>query len=306
MLYLYKEITSSIGESSHGGKQDLQEHFKFFGFHRRINNSQFETFNELIKDKAGVIADIVAAHTANLFKAEVIKRRDLIWQSLQCCRDLIIDRGYDEVDEEKILDISKSVRRNIVLTAGCQSDEILERRVLATEEFCYGLMAASCNVDIVLSGNNPNFGSNTKEKVKIQNESVRMRQIFQEKLGRRKNLDFKRFLKIEILEEGQSAKSGQNVERFIDMKLSTMEQNQCNIFVVSSTFHLIRLSAEIEKHLMQKPTAQVKNIVLIGAENVTGMGSLDSVSMHDAYVKSMIFEIYRCLVNLPEYLNIRA
>lgn len=130
-----------------------------------------------------------------------------------------------------------------------------------------------------------------------------MRQIFQEKLGRRKKLDFRRFLKLEILEEGQSAKSGQNVERFIDMKLSAMEQNQCNVIVVSSTFHLIRLSVEIEKQLSQKPTTKVNNIVLIGAENVTGMGSLDRVSMHDAYVKSMIFEIYRRLISLPEYWN---
>lgn len=296
MMYLSKSVDAAPASSSETGRQDLTEYYRLYGFHRWVYSSQLDNIREFCEKNGNTLADVLAAQAANLFETEQLRRKEFVVQGLQFCRDVLMDRGYKEMDVPGITNIGKSAPRNVMLTVGCQTEELLESRIRATVDTCFQLASAQCLVDLVLSGNNP--GS---PKVRIQNESSRMRLSFFDLWQKQRNMDLLKRLNVDVLSEYESSKSGENVSRFLEMKRDVLKEKN-NLFIVSSNFHLNRLSLEVENQIRHMPDFNIQKIVLVGSEDVKRS---TIVSAHHSYVKSMLFEIYRYLVLQKDYWNFK-
>ncbi len=295
MIILRKTWTTSNVNSPNFRKQDMTEHYRYFGFYRMMHPERVAEFISLVPEHQMMMADLLAAMIATLFHSELLKRDNIIVEGLKCCRDICIDRDYEESDLTEIVsDASTSQLPNVVLVPGCQTEDLLNSRVRAAEKLCYELAQARCTVNIVFSGNNPQKGTS----VKIKNESRRMKDYFWSLWEKRKGMDLRKKILIDLIAEEKSTKSDQNIEKFLECKKEILANKLSNVYIVSSNFHLNRLSLSLEEKLANDPSLYIKQIILIGSENVD---SPSIASSYDIYIKTMIFEIYRYFLKLNEF-----
>ena len=170
---------------------------------------------------------------------------------------------------------------NVFFVAGCQSIEMLDLRIKKASILIASLTKENFinteDAKIILSGWNNAKVANSK--VQFANESLAMRNLLIHKLAHylERPIDDK-FINLQIESEINSRDTRENIEELIkklEKIIQTAGENnntQLNLFIISSTFHLLQLSDHIrtqETSLVQKlqEKAITPNLFLVGAEN---------------------------------------
>jgi len=298
-MYLYKNMKSSKDDNNLN-RQDFRRYFKIFSPTKFLHQNKLDFFKSLETNQIENFADLIASLFVNLFIESGNLRSSLISEAIRCCRDILMDCGYDETSIRSINEVLGNERtKNIILTAGCQTEELLDSRVNGAVEICEELVTLNRDIKIVFSGKNHKTG-----RVKIKDESQRMELLFWEKILRSRLANMKKLVHIEkIILERESGKTQENVEKFLDILSKQIDGDiPINLYIVSSNFHLYRLSVEIESRL-KEAKFNIENLVLIGSENIN---TLNQVTKNPAYIKTMFFEVYRYLANSNEFWTIDA
>lgn len=293
LMYLWK----SLDEIQKSGSIRFANYFKSYSFIRWAHKLNLETIknpplNDQNIDWNQILADLTAAVITSLFENEKIKRERLVEESLKCCRALLYDDGYALADIETLVQKCRETTVSYILVAGCQSELLLDARVRAAAQICEHLIENFSEVRIVFSGASPTG------KVEIPNESLHMKLGFTREMEERETADYESIIKMSVILESKSSTSKENIELFAKEIIESVPEKPISIVLVSSNFHLMRLSKlmidEAEKH----DSLELSNIILVGSEDVYVPSD---VSMLDIYVKSMLFEMIYKLYSLEEY-----
>jgi hypothetical protein len=269
------------------------------------NEGNKEQFDEILKGVDGFIYDMASSVLKKLYYQGFIEKV-VDERALKLCRDIIINEGYEEITSEMLDGMLREENayaekvpgeiQNILIVAGSQNDLILETRL---QKVIRIIPKFRDNLSIVTTGANPI--ENKASSASILNESIRMFNRLEELIELtepRKPYTF------EMRCETESATSKQNIE-FALQNFVNRSDKVYNIIIVSSTFHLIQLSEELELYLSarfkedsSKPESErlkIQNILLFGAENV----DFKFIPLkHAAYLKLMFFAIYKKLFSI--------
>ncbi|MEX2160798.1 MAG: ElyC/SanA/YdcF family protein [Anaerolineales bacterium] len=287
----------------------LEKYYEIFSFVRWSYASQLNK----IRSEQGHInpsfdyelyADLAAACVATLFEKEKFKRKELVSICLQCCRDLLLDTGFDEADMEEVLQIGEKNDGYVILIAGCQSRLLVQSRVKAAAEIAHQISEMYKDVSLVFSGNNPSHKGGANNKVEIRNECKYMSKLFYQHIkGLKKTaVDWKKVQKIDVISESDSSSSEENVALFLQKMRRELEASPTNIILISSNFHLLRLSHIFLNTLPNLTLNKVRNLILVGSEDSE---EARFISMQDRYVKSMFFELIKWLFQREDFLTYR-
>lgn len=196
-----------------------------------------------------------------------------------------IHKGTMDESEESIKSIFSSQdfsnSYNVFFVAGSQSFEMLDLRInraaALISSLSNNLLISNDNTKVILSGWNNAKVANSK--VQFSNESLAMRNLLIHKLIRYLETELTdEFIVSKIESDINSRDTKENIEE-LQKKLETFyeeailqNKTQFNLFIVSSTFHLLQLSdhiksKEAEMH-RRLSSAQIKpNLFLVGSEN---------------------------------------
>lgn len=280
----------------HGKPPIAQNPIDFGNYLRDFDLAQFvykdkkDAFDDLFSRDLVFLADLSAAVFAILARSGYT-HKDVYQRLLECCRDIIIAEGFSEIDDDEMHILlrptaSEGIPNNVVV-AGCQSNEMLTRRVERAAKFVCNL-GYNCNV--IFSGKNPDPSG--ASAVAILDESRRMRVQFREFLKENNNTPLPRMHDLGG-EEKSSTTQTNILQLFKGNYLSQTKHN--NLIIVSSTFHLIRLARELKKQLaLPASNDRIAQVILIGAEDPT-----HKFMVQDApYFKLMMFEVFHYLLGI--------
>ena len=200
---------------------------------------------------------------------------------LAYCHNAIQGCGYELEVMHGVSRLLTEGGRNIMLVLGCQTLQLLHARVDAA---LGALRALPDHFQVVFAGSNPTGGAGPSA---ITNEAKEMRSYFDSCLQRDTNGLITR-LGLEQWVEPESADTKGNVRQFLGSPvLDTNEPKR--VFLVSSTFHLMRIAVEIEAHVGALRDKQVTQLVLLGSEDIYDQAP---TKLLPEYVKSLAFEVF--------------
>ncbi|MEB2308750.1 MAG: hypothetical protein OZ917_05540 [Candidatus Brocadiaceae bacterium] len=119
-------------------------------------------------------------------------------------------------------------------------------------------------VDLVFIGYAP-----PSVTVRIPDESARMMAIYEDRLRKDDSLNqmYKSLTTVRCFTESSSKTTSENIKMFF--KGGFIQQNtDYRLHLVSSTFHLLRFAKECEDYLRDNSIENIKQIVLIGADDI--------------------------------------
>ena len=281
MLFL-KEYKDVMGRFKHV-PVDTERYIAKLSFYDRIHSDQKHNFDmKKLKNKNLIFhADVLAGCLSQLSNLKIVDD-EIIKLGLHYSRDLLLQRSYKEINDISIFDSIDSNLRKVVLAVGCQTEEILENRVLAALK-AYNLYPSKSVV--IFSGKRP-----INRLAKIPDESARMQGTFIDQLDK---FDDKQliFHPLAIDKEGRSATTSENVNEVLERCMDVFRGERYNMFLASSTFHLARLSRDFEDALRK---ARRKKITLDKLILVPGepYNKIVDICRTKEYLKQMFFGIY--------------
>jgi len=205
------------------------------------------------------------------------------------CLSSYIANGYETTSLNHLIHDSGDNVNSVMLVAGCQSRQILRARVRKAFDLW---QRTRKGFTFVFSGRNPSEKTIAR-KMQILNEAREMERYFYSLLEQPNIAQITYYTRRIDLDE-ESYNTVTNVGEFLKGDfLSRKDPN--DIYLVSSSFHLIRLSQSFEIALRAMQEAvNMNNVVLVGAEDPD---ILNDVARNPNYVKSMMHEIYGFLLN---------
>ena len=307
--------------SKHEGKINLQKYCDNLLFSNNIYYHKAPLFEsildlsitEFLKDNTpdnikkgfdGFIPDFAASVVKQLFEGGYLKE-NLDETAIKICRDIIIDMGYHELTNDLLQNLLQDKRsngntsfgeiQNVLMVAGCQDEIMLNRRLQTVIDI---IPKFRDNLTVIVSGGNPI--KNGADKTDIMDESIRMFNRLEEMINAQK---VQRPPSFDIMREGDSANSIQNIDETIKNYVCKTDKVY-NVILVSSTFHLIRLSKELEtvleaiftedKNKSDSERLKIENLILIGAEKL----DMKFLPVKDGeFMKLMFDDIYKELFN---------
>lgn len=290
-MYLYKDFK---GEQPKVPEIDFSEYINSFAFFRYIHSDNRSAFQCDDEKELKIRADFAASVVAQLFDRRA--NDDIIVKGLHCCRDILLAKDYTETPLSRIHDhaITNTDIDHIILVAGCQTDEILKSRVDAAIRLIRTLRT---DVEIVFVG-----GAPERDKVKIRDESTRMMSVLENRIqqGLLTEHELVRLKSRKIVSESTSQNTGQNIEHFFKEGFLSSDK-QYFLYLVSSTFHLLRLVNDCEKYF-KKPEYKnnVHRLILFGADDIN---SPSVTAKSGRYIKLMFFDIFRHFMNEPKFMQ---
>jgi hypothetical protein len=286
-MYFSKSINHNIQSSTENhhdiGMVDLSDYYRYFYFLDSVYHDKSVILKKIYSEYDDRLIPDIAAFSSGLIVKDQLKI------ALECVRDIIIDKGYDELTEldlQNKLNLPTTDVNNILLIAGCQNRQMLDARIKKAVELAELFHK---NLLIVVSGGNP---ANEKPS-KIRKEATRMVNLFEE--GIKEAIpDRTKRPRIEVLPEDKSENTKDNISKFFESGfLSDKIPNQ--ILVVSSTSHLIRLSFEIENYLQNNQESfksKISNVLLAGSEE---LGKTFFIT-NDNLIKHIFLEVIDYLI----------
>ena len=283
-------LIKKLGTSRKDSRLNLskyEENFLFFNYFHHTHKKQLSRLGgtgEIARK-----ADFAAAVTAKLLS--VAHYEKLVILALRCCRDILLSRGFEETTrpdlEKAARDEATTKKERIIFVAGCQTEDLLEARV----ESALQLIRTIKNpVHIAFVG-----GAPSGKKPRIPHEHARMKEMFFNMLdgtyGKKNFSDVKEYVvKSNIFEERYSKTTQENIKLFFGHDFFEGSSRR-SLYLVSSTFHLLRLARECMQFLDSKEGKRfnVEELVLSGADHV------NKPSKHvfePIYLKLMFFDIY--------------
>lgn len=255
-----------------------------------------------VYDPQELIPDITASQIQLLFVNGHLKSQ-FVRDCLKCCRDLIYNMGYDQLNlatnitlEEDELDTivnqCSAEIKNVLIIPGCQQEGMLEGRVLKAVDLLKHFKREG--LIIIASGGNPlENPKNPPDTISTGNEANAIFTLLDEFI---KKLNVKAPPKLIPKIESKSFDSTANVRESISSGKYMNHSEQHNLIIVSSSFHLIKLSRvveeEVEKIRRINPNF-VHNIILFGSEQIEDEFSTEK---RGGYIKSMFVEVYKELL----------
>ncbi len=299
-VFLHKSVRETVA----GRGLSLADYFDSFGFFGYLHPDRRQVFAERLRVDAKSEADAAAAVVARLFANRVSD--DIIEKGLRCCRDILLGRGYRETT---LGDLQRGIgpaqppetSTNLVhsvIVAGCQTEALLENRVDMAIELISNLQV---DVSLVFAG-----GAPERDEIRIPDESTRMKVLFEQRMSERHNARVTR-------KGGRPGSGGRKLA--LEHASTTTRENIHSVFeggflvpgarhilyLVSSTFHLLRFATECEKAIATgRAGIGVEHIVLCGAE---GTGELEGPARHGRYIKLMFYDIFLHLMERPDFLS---
>lgn len=257
-MYLYKDFKDTPTMVP----IDFSEYINSFAFLEYIHSDHRAAFNISDEKELKIRADFAASVVAKLFAKRA--NDDIIVKGLHCCRDILLSKNYNETPFNHLHNhaIKHSNINHVILVAGCQTDEILKSRVDAAIRL---IRILHTDVEIVFVG-----GAPERNKVKIRSESTRMMSILENRIqqGVLTEHDLIRLRSRKIFSESASQNTEQNIEQFFKEGFISTDK-QYYLYLVSSTFHLLRLATDCEKHLMTPGSGKnIQRLILFGADDI--------------------------------------
>lgn len=274
-----------------------------FNFFRYIHNHNTADVGNLA---ATATADFAASVIQSLYRSDFFDK-SLITQGLRCCRDITLSLGYHESSSHDIVpdllkngvDLLSDV--NILVVVGCQTEELLINRAIATAQLCADLLTKKHNniITVIFSGK----ATNQTDAVPIPMEYRRLKKYFIDELKRishRRRDEINRTVNLQ--EETLSETTDQNVFRIINKIISEHSGCKINLCLVSSNFHIFRLARETEKAIntslvgnrLKERSITINSLSFLGSEEDNGSNSVKELSI---YIKSMFFELYNYFID---------
>lgn len=286
---LYKPATAAP-------KQNLAEYIERFSFLKHVYYDKASQLKLLIDVDRALVADLVAA----VITQHIVQHADvaMIRDGLRCARDILLSEGYLETDLEALHNKVREGQssEHIVVIPGCQSDTILEHRVEAALRVIEQLRT---HVHVIFVGARP-----AQTAVRIPDESKRMKNLFESRQSLMQ--DPKMVKTVRTFRENVSTNTEQNIRNFFKLGFvdagkdrEGKEPTKYTVYVVSSTFHLIRI-ARVFQQCISSPDYKntIQRVAFCGADPVN---VLNKASQLPEYVKLMFFDIINHLLGLPEF-----
>lgn len=261
---------------------DFSKFIKMVDYYPYINATNQNLFNSFMNEQPSFIADQAAAYAAKLAANHLLGEK-FVRVRLECCEQIIRSLGYEISYPGYLTTEGNNNINNIALVVGCQTKEIIEARA---EKLVELMRTTQLEFNIVFSGKHPK--SDKECDIRIPNEAGYMKIHFTQLLDKQQNSHLGT-LKKEVALEQKSTNSVENINEFLNGNyLSTDKPN--NVFIISSTFHLIRLSQIMEAAIFSTYSIpQINKIILVGAEEPGNPGDAAHLP---AYIKSMEHSIY--------------
>ncbi len=211
-------------------KVDFSDYLKILNFTDHIYHDKRVDFNKIKKENPTFISDVAASVIGTLAISNCLSD-SLLQKGLDCCSSILHDMGYDEAHIDTLMiDVAHDNER-IIIIPGCQDVDMVRRRVECAVTVFKGLHR---NAKFVASGSNPN-----RQSVKIKDEAKFIKTELVRKLDSQIEI-------ISIKTEGESIKTSENIDNLFSGLLSSIAA-PTSVFIVSSTFHLMRLANQIGK-----------------------------------------------------------
>jgi len=241
------------------------------------------------KQNANLICDLSAALLTNIYQSSY-SHKDIFAQALRCCEQIIEDLGYSSSDEHSFYEElgSKQNGQHVCLVAGCQNDEMIRRRAEKAAELC---IKSGKNFDVIFSGLNP--GSDKLQRFAIQNESMEMKKHFTNYMTKH-SAEMPLMNRLQF--EPASNNTNENLTFFFERYVEKHYTIPINLHIVSSSFHLIRLSETLRKLLTNKNYQQkIASVRLIGSETIDHE-FVFGATFTRRYLKLMLFDVFRAIL----------
>jgi hypothetical protein len=244
--------------------QSFSKYTEFLNFLEFVYPDKTELLLDILKIDSSFVPDIAASVLKGLSVNNYLST-ELLQKGLNCCRDILLHMTYKETHIDTIRKIIASDKDVLIVIPGCQTGDILRSRAEHAAELFKKLHTPARFVPV---GKNPN-----RRTVDILDESARIKTVLERKLD--SNLEI---IPLEL--EQESLRTIHNIQNlfsknFIDKSRST------SIFIVSSTFHLIRLAGAINQYAhMLKNYPNLKHFIFVGSEDKVNKVVRDKSQCH--------------------------
>lgn len=239
---------------------------------------------------------------ASLLKAWKIQKRfsnEVTKKALRVCSDIIQSKGYQKIPIEVLLKEYRESYLNIIAICGCQTSTILENRVRAGVNLNYKL---SGKTKFLFLGARPNLDS----QASIPNEAYEMQTIFYDLLHE-KNSQKEAPGMMDLILDTESTDTRENVQNMLNHVTGLSKDEASlpykfpkNVFVVSSTFHQIKIAETIEELIEDTDISISNKFYLVGAESAN---KLDKASTTEEYTKSLFYQLLKSILENDSHLN---
>ena len=276
-----------IRDKNEKNKVNLDDFRTIFNYKNLMYKDHRESFEKALGGtlaEQAFICDLSAALLANMY-ATSYTHKDIIEKSLQSCEKIIQNIGYNSLHKSRFYEqIGKREGTHVLLTVGCQSQQMLKNRAEKAAQFT---IDSGVNFKVIFSGNSPK-----ENRSRIRHEFIEMEKYFLDYLEQN-NATHPRTHYIEY--EKDSSTTRENIIQVFNENLKD-STGEIHLYIVSSSFHLIRLSEAIEAILDDDEhktiKSKIKSVNLIGAEAINKeFYPGDKFSYQ--YLRSMLFDVFR-------------
>ena len=276
-----------IRDKNQKDRVNLDDFSTIFNYKELMYKDHKESFEKALGGtlaEQAFICDLSAALLANMY-ATSYTHKDILAKSLQGCEKIIQNIGYQSLPQSRFNEkIAQRDGIHVLLTVGCQNQQMLQNRA---ETAAQVTIDSGVNFKVIFSGNSPN-----ELRRRIPNEYIAMETYFLDYL--KKNNATNPKTHHHEYEPG-SSNTKENIIKVFNENLKDINE-KIHLYVVSSSFHLIRLSEAIEAILndnIHKDIAgKIESINLIGAEAIDKeFYPGDKFSYQ--YLRSMLFDVFR-------------
>ncbi|HEX5759322.1 MAG TPA: ElyC/SanA/YdcF family protein [Thermoanaerobaculia bacterium] len=228
-------------------------------------------------------ADLAASVIAQLVYRKWISA-EFIRAALGYCRSVLQDRGYLETSPLEVMEFHADVN-HVMLVLGCQGHDVRDHRARAAYEALKQFPTTEFKV--VFSGHHP-AEPGKRDLVLVNDEARALEREFNKLLNRDPSFSARHNYARNL--ERQAKSTTDNIRNLLTDRF-VRSGEKVRLFLVSSTFHLIRISADVEQ-LVEGSTEwhdRVESVVLVGAES---NAVEDPIVLTAPYVKAMMYEIF--------------
>ena len=239
------------------------------------------------------LADAAAAAVTQVHRLAPLPP-EFISELLNYCHFAVQNVGYSTETLEELEPLLKAGGDNLMVIMGCQTLPLLHARVDAAIRL---LRAVGMGFEVVFAGFNPTAGVAPARIINEAKEAhIYFHSLIQNDQALRDRIGLRQWT------ESQSTDTSGNIRHFLDSDFLTRNGKK-RVFLVSSTFHLMRIAVELENYRDDLVSRTVTAVVLVGAENLF---AVDAIKCRSAYVRSLAFEVYYDVLKRVQPTPIRA
>lgn len=290
------------------GSVKFEPSIEALNFSQNIHADHINAFARLKTRNPAFIADTASAATTRIVaqlrgsdfaRGGVPYTRDLIRGALHCCQSVVGTMGFERWDahrlQSSLFDWNKG---NALLVAGCQTRRILENRMNKAIEVLRVAPSLGRWNAFVPSGDRPRR-TRTDYRLTFPEEREVMRDHVFQALADPEWVQLKEILVKDIQPEEERGKTRDNIEELLDHLDTLKTFKSFNIFLVSSSFHLVRIARELKAVLDSgRKLPQIDSVVLVGSEDIPADDHkrLDPVFSEESYLRQLLFEAHFALL----------